>query len=224
MRLYIAKTIGDTYLIPLLGIYNSVEEINWDLLPNKFVLKCTHGSGANIICMDKNKLDIQASKMKLNKWMKRSWYWFGREWSYKNVKPRIICEKYMVDESDKELKDYKIFCFNGEPKLIQVDFNRFAEHKRNIYTTDWEYVDLSIKYPNQHAFIIPKPKKLDKMLRFSRLLSKNIPHVRVDFYSVYNQKFFGEMTFYHGSGFEKFTPESYNKLLGRWIDLSNEKK
>lgn len=219
VRLYVKETIGEQYLIPLLGVYNNVAEINWVSLPKQFVLKCTHGSGSNIICSDIDKLDIQTSKMKLTKWMKKSWFWFGREWAYKNVKPRIICEEYMVDESSNELKDYKFFCFKGEPKLIEVDFDRFVEHKRNLYTTDWQYVEVSIQYPTQPEFNIPKPEKLDDMLRCARSLSRNIPHVRIDFYSINDQIFFGEMTFYHGSGFDTFTPESYEELMGSWIQL-----
>lgn len=219
VRSYIAKTIGDTYLIPLLGVYNSVEEINWDLLPNKFVLKCTHSSGANIICTDKNKLDIQASKMKLNKWMKRSWYWFGREWSYKKVKSRIICEEYMVDESGTELKDYKIFCFSGVPKMIQVDFNRFVEHKRNLYDIEWNYINASIQYPNDPRVKIKKPDRLKTMLELAKILSKDCSHVRVDFYLINEQMYFGELTFYHGSGYEKFDPESLGIEMGNWIKL-----
>lgn len=219
VRSYVSKIIGEQYLIPLLGVYDSVEEIDWDSLPNKFVLKCTHGSGSNIICTDKEILDIEVTKMKLGKWMKKSWYWFGREWCYKDIKPRIICEKYLVDESGTELKDYKIFCFNGEPKLIQVDFSRFVEHKRNLYSVDWKYVDGTIKYPNQPSFNIKKPQKLDDMLRCAKILSGNIPHVRIDFYSINDQIYFGEMTFYHGSGYEEFEPESLGILMGSWIDL-----
>lgn len=127
VREYIAKTIGEQYLIPLISVYNSVEEINWNTLPNQFVLKCTHGSGMNIICSDKNKLDIQPAKRKLKKWMRINYYLSYREWAYKNVKPRIICEKYMVDESGIELKDYKLKCFNGKVKCIFVCSNRNSE-------------------------------------------------------------------------------------------------
>ncbi|MBD8591098.1 glycosyl transferase [Peribacillus simplex] len=222
VRKYVEETIGAKYLIPLYYVYDSVEDIDWEKLPDKFVLKCTHGSGSNIICEDKNSLDIEECKIKLNYWMKKNWYWFGREWSYKDIKPRIICEKYMVDESETELKDYKIFCFNGEPKLIQVDFNRHIEHKRNLFTTNWQYIDAKIKYPTQSSFNISKPNRLDDMLKCARALSSNIPHLRVDFYSINDQVYFGEMTFYHGSGFEKFEPESLALKMGSWIELPNQ--
>jgi len=219
VRNYVSKKIGDEYLIPLIAVYDSVEEIEWESLPRQFVLKCTHGSGSNIICKDKNELNIKEVKKKLNNWMKKNWYWFGREWVYKNVKPRIICEKYMVDESGTELKDYKFFCFNGQTKLIQVDFGRFTNHKRNLYDTNWHLLDLSIKFPNDLQRDIEAPAKLKEMLSLASKLSSNFPHVRVDFYNVRGRIFFGEITFVHGSGFEKFTPPSYDKILGNWINL-----
>lgn len=219
VRSYVSETIGEQYLIPLIDVYDSVDEIEFDSLPNQFVLKCTHGSASNIICKNKDKLDIRDSKKKLRKWMKKNWYWFGREWSYKNIKPKIICEKYMIDESGYDLKDYKIFCFNGEPKLIQVDFNRFINHKRNLYTINWELLDVKIKRPNDPNFSVAKPNKLEEMLQCARLLSKDIPHVRVDFYSIKDRIYFGEMTFYHGSGFEKFEPERFELEMGSWLKL-----
>lgn len=223
VRKYVAEKIGEEYLIPLIGVYDSVDEIPWEELPDKFVLKCTHGSGSNIICLDKKRLDVEEAKKKLGKWMKKNWYWFGREWAYKNVRPRIICENFMVDESGKELKDYKIFCFDGEPKLIQVDFDRFRDHKRNIYDLDWNLVDLTIKYPRDPNKTIARPDKLDEMLDVARKLSAGIPHVRVDLYSIGDKIYFGELTFTHGSGYEPFYPESYNELFGSWLKLPNRK-
>jgi len=219
VRKYVAEKIGEEYLIPLIGVYDSVDEIPWEELPDKFVLKCTHGSGSNIICSNKRKLDIEEAKKKLRKWMKKNWYWFGREWVYNNINPRIVCEKFMVDESGEELKDYKIFCFNGEPKLIQVDFDRFKGHKRNIYDLDWDFVDLTIKYPRDPNRTIARPDKLDEMLNIARKMSAGIPHVRVDLYSIGDKIYFGELTFTHGSGYEPFYPESYNELFGSWLKL-----
>lgn len=219
VRKYIAETIGEKYLIPLIGVYDDVDKIDWDSLPNQFVLKCTHGSGYNIICKDKSKLNIKQVKRKLKLWMNTNYYWRGREWPYKNVKPRIICEKYMVDESGTELKDYKIFCFNGEPKIIQVDFNRFIDHKRNLYDLRWNYIPLSIKYPTDPNKNIEKPQRLEEMLKIAKILSKDYPHVRVDLYSIYDKIYFGEMTFYHESGFGKFWPPSYDYLFGSWLQL-----
>ena len=219
VRKYVSETIGEKYLIPLLGVYDDVKAIDWSKLPDKFVLKCTHGSGCNIICADKSKLDIAACKKKLQMWMKRNWYWYGREWPYKNVKPRIICEKYMVDESGNQLKDYKIFCFHGEPKIIQVDYDRFTNHKRNLYDTQWNYINASIHFPSDPTVKIKKPDKLEDMLQLAKTLAKDYPHVRVDFYYTDGNIYFGELTFYHGSGIEKFQPEEFGELMGSWIKL-----
>ena len=219
VRKYIAETIGEEYLIPLIGAWDKFEEIDFSRLPNQFVLKCTHDSGGVFICKDKSKFNIESARKKINKLLKRNYYYHAREWPYKNIKPRIIAEKYMVDESEKELKDYKIFCFNGEPKIIQVDYNRFEYHKRNIYDLEWNYIEAKIKYPNDDSVIIDKPAKLNEMIILAKKLSKNIPHVRVDFYSIYNDLYFGEMTFYHGSGFEYITPKELSKEMGNWINL-----
>jgi hypothetical protein len=144
------------------------------------------------------------------------------EWPYKNVKPRIIAEKYMADESGTELKDYKIFNFNGIPKIIQVDYNRFVRHKRNLYSTDWKYMDVAIKYETDPNIEICKPAKLDEMLGMARSLSQNIPHIRTDFYSIGDKIYFGELTFYHESGFGKFMPEEWDKRFGDWLMLPNK--
>jgi len=222
VREYIAKTIGEEYLIPLLEVYDSYEEIDFDKLPNQFVLKCTHDSGGLVICKNKNEFDIESARKKMNKSLKRNFYYHGREWSYKNIKPKIICEKYMVDESGVELKDYKIFCFNGEPKIIQVDYNRFIGHKRNLYDTQWNYIPASIQYPTDPEVKIMKPEKLNEMLKLAKVLAKDYPHVRVDFYSINEKIYFGEMTFYHGSGFQRFKPESLGRKMGNWIKLPDE--
>jgi hypothetical protein len=220
VREYIVKTIGEEYLIPLLGVWEKFEDIDFDKLPNQFVLKCTHNSGGNIICKDKNTLDKIAAKKRLNKLLKRNYFYWAREWSYKNVRPKIIAEKYMVDESEQELKDYKIFCFNGFPKIILVDYDRFINHKRNIFDLEWNYIPVTINdYPTDPNKIIERPDKLEVMLNLAKSLSKNYSHVRVDFYIITNKIYFGELTFFHGSGFAKFEPEEWDNILGSWITL-----
>lgn len=223
VRKYIEKTIGKEYLIPLLGEWDKFEDIDFNLLPDQFVLKCTHDSGGLIVCENKGALNLKRAKKKINRSLKRNFYYHGREWPYKNVKPRIICEKFMVDESGIELKDYKIFCFLGEPKIIQVDYNRFEGHKRNLYDVDWNYVSSSIKHPTDPARLIEKPEKLEEMLQLARMLSKEYYHVRVDFYSIKDKIYFGEMTFYHGSGYEKFEPEEFGYKMGSWLQLPTDK-
>ena len=166
VREEIKKLIGEKYLNKLIGVYDKVEEIDFEQLPNRFVLKVTNGSGCNIIVKDKKKLDINKCKKKLEKWLKINYYKVNREPEYKNVKSRIICEEYLEDESG-ELRDYKIFCFNGEPEFIQVDTNRFSGHKQDFYNIKWEKIDLKFVSENSDD-ILRKPKKLDEMLELSK--------------------------------------------------------
>jgi hypothetical protein len=220
VRRYVTDIIGEKYLIPLLGVYDNFEDIDFSILPNQFVLKCTHDSGGIVICTDKSKLDIKSTKKKINNCLKRNFYYIGREWPYKNVKPRIICEKYMKDESCTELKDYKFMCFNGQIKCSFVCLNRNSQTGLNVdfYDIDWNPMPFERHYPNSKT-TIPKPQNYNKMIELARELSKDIPFVRVDFYEINRQVYFGELTFYPGSGFEEFTPDSYDYLLGSLIKL-----
>lgn len=211
--------IGSKYIIPTIGVWDRFEDIEFDILPNQFVLKSTHDSGGILICKNKSNFNIDEARKFFNKVLKQNFYLLTREWPYKFVKPRILAEKYMVDESGTELKDFKIFNFNGLAKIIQVDFDRFTEHKRNIYNKEWEFIDVQIQYPNDPTHKIGKPHQFEDMLRVAAVLSKNIPHLRTDFYSIGNQTYFGELTFHHGSGYEKFTPETFNDVLGNYIEL-----
>ncbi len=220
VRDFVKTRIGAEYLIPLLGKWDKVSDIDIDKLPECFVLKCNHDSGGIVICTDKNNFDWNAGKKKLKKHLKQNHFYLSREWAYKNVKPCIIAEKYMIDNDSQDLRDYKFFCFNGIPKLIQVDFNRFIDHKRNLYTIDWEFIDLTIKCPNDPNADIPKPINLDEMIEIAKKLSHGFPEVRVDLYSINGKTYFGEMTLYHGGGYEKFTPEIFGRKMGDMIDLS----
>ena len=224
VKKYISNLIGEEYIIPTLGVYNNFDEIDFDKLPNEFVMKCTHDSGGNIICRDKTKLDFKVVREKIEKCLKRNYYNVGREWPHKNVKPRIIIEKYMEDESKEQLKDYKIFNFNGEPELIQVDFDRFKGHKRNIYTTNWKWLNMNLVYEINKDVEIKRPHKLGKLLELARVLSKNIPFLRTDFYVINDKIYFGEITFYPESGFGKFIPKEYDKVLGDMLELPKEKR
>lgn len=222
VREYIEEMIGKEYLIPLLGVYDEVGDIDFNKLPKQFVLKCNHNSGKGmLICEDKSKLDKKKVKKELIEGLKQQYYYCWREWPYKNVKPRIICEKYMVDESGTELKDYKFMCFNGEVKLTFVCLNRNSPNGLNIDIYDANWVLMPFGRPNHpnSGIIMPKPKNFDKMVGFAEKLSKNIPFLRIDFYEINGQLYFGELTFYPGSGFEEFTTESYDYLLGSWITL-----
>lgn len=220
VREFVKERIGEQYLNELYGVYDSVEEIDLNKLPDSFVLKATHGSGWNIICRDKNKMNWAVELKKMKRWLKTNYYWFGREWNYKDIKPRIICEKYLAEEDGEPPKDYKIFCFHGEPKFIQVDIDRFKGHKRNIYDLEWNLLDAEFLYPKFNEKLIKKPVKLSEMIELSRKLSKDFPHVRVDFFIVENKIYFGELTFFPESGFKKFKPEDFEIQVGSWLKLS----
>lgn len=215
----IAERMGEELLIPTLGVWDRFEDIDFGKLPNQFVLKCTHDSGGLVICKDKSQLDLKKTEEKINRCLNSNYYWHGREWPYKNVKPRIIAEQYMVDESGVELKDYKIFNFGGEPKLIQVDFNRFVKHTKNIYDTEWNYLNVAINYPTDPTVNIKKPECLEKMLEMAKELSAGLPFLRTDFYVINGKIYFGELTFSPGSGFMKVTPEKFDLEMGSWIPL-----
>ncbi len=218
---YVANIIGEEYIIPTLGVWEQFDDIDFDKLPNQFVLKCTHDSGGLVICKEKTSLDIHEAKRKIVKCLNQNYYLYGREWPYKNVKPRIIAEKYMVDESGYELKDYKVFNFSGKAKFIQVDYNRFSGHMRNLYSAEWKFIEAALKYPNDLEHQIPKPEKIEEMITLAEKLSTNHPFLRTDFYSIEDKLYFGEMTFYPEAGFGTFNPEEFGLALGEYIEIPN---
>ena len=224
VRKYVANKIGSEYLIPLIGVWENVEEINFVTLPNQFVLKCNHNSGTGMcICKDKSKLDINHVKRELNKGLRENYYYLGREWPYKNVPRKIIAEQFMVDESGSELKDYKVLCFNGEPKLIELHQGRFTNHQsQDYYDLNWNKT--SISQGNVAGFgcstiNVAKPKCLEKMIELTKILAKDIPQVRIDWYVINDKLYFGEITFFDGSGFDKFDDPKDDERLGDWIKI-----
>lgn len=219
VREFIEEEIGEKYLNELYSVYESVDEINLDELPNSFVLKGTHGSGYNIICKDKTLMNWEKEFKKMKRWLRNNYYWSKREWVYKDIKPRIICEKYMEDETGKAPMDYKIFCFSGKPKMIQVDVDRFGEHKQNFYDIDWNFMNVEIENFSDQSVEVERPKLLNEMLKLSEKLSKNFPQVRVDFYSFNNKIIFGELTFFHHSGMGKFFPPEFEEEMGSYFKL-----
>jgi len=218
VRKYIAEKIGNDYLVPLLGMWEKVDDIDLEKLPKQFVLKCTHDSGSIIICEDKASFDIASAKKKLNKHLSINYYYPSREWPYKSIKPRIIAEQY-IEENNKELNDYKFFCFNGNVKFIQVDYDRFTEHHRNIYDMNWKQQPFSIMYSSKQGRKIDTPQNFDQMINVARTLSHGIPHVRVDLYNVSGKIYFGELTFFHGAGFEKFDPPEWDVKIGSLLNI-----
>jgi len=220
---YIAKTIGDKYIVPLYGVYNSYEEIDFSLLPERFVLKPTHTSGDVFLCADKNKIDYARLKEEVNKWLKRKYYWVNREWHYKNIRPRIICEKYIANPSDGDLKDFKFMCFEGEVKCCVVCANRKSPGglTMDYYDMDWQHLPMMYAWPNNDG-LIAKPKHFAEMVEIARMLSRDMPFIRVDLYDTEDQPYFGELTLYPGSGYGLFKPDTYDYLFGSWIHLDIE--
>lgn len=222
VREFVKRKIGEEYLIPLLGVYERFDDIDFSKLPNEFVIKCTHDSGGVVICKNKDEFDFKKSRYIIEKCLKRNYYYSGREWPYKNIKPKIIIEKYIVDESGTELKDYKFFCFNGEVKMLFVAVDRPHNTKFNFYDLNFNKLPFKQHYENFDKSII-KPRGFDKMIELASKLSSGFPHVRVDFYDINGKIYFGELTFYHFSGFEKFEPNEWDKKMGDMIDLSKFK-
>ena len=224
-KIYAGNIIGDEYIIPTLGVWNSFDEIDFKSLPNKFVLKCTHDSGGIVICKDKESFDYNKAKTKINSSLRREYFYSHREWPYKNVKPRIIAEQYMEDTTSKDLKDYKFFTFNGDPRLLFVASDRQkedSETKFDFYDMNFNHLDIKNGHPNSDKGI-ECPKTFDKMKELARKLSQGIPQVRVDFYEVNGHVYFGELTFSHYAGIVPFSPEKWDDILGEWIELPKTK-
>ena len=194
------------------------EEIPFDKLPRQCVIKVTHGSTFNIICTDTSKLDRHDVIEKCRKWLKAKFLPCYGEWFYGRIEPRIIIEKYLEDGHGKDLFDYKVFCFNGKAKLIDVHSGRFGEHLRNIYDLDWNLQeDVYFKYG--HAPVIDKPKALSLMIQYAEILSSDFYHARVDFFIVNDQVYFGEITFTNGAGFDRIEPHCFDEKMGSWLKL-----
>lgn len=220
VRDYVTEKVGEQYLNELLGVYKNPSEIDFERLPEKFVLKCVHGSGFNLIVKDKSRLNIEATCKQLRKWQKKKFYNKGKEWSYKNLEPLIVAEKFLTDRNG-ALNDYKFFCFNGDIKFIQVDLERKINDYRCYYDTIWNKLPF---YTEKNPFFegeVEKPENLEDMIHVVKELSKGIPFVRVDLYSVNNKTIFGEMTFYPTNGTKAFLPLEYNRIIGDYFILPN---
>lgn len=220
VRAFVASRLGRSILNELYGVWSDPEELAADVdrLPESFVLKVTSGCGQNILCRNKSELDIDATRQRLAQWMRRGEYWMSREWAYKNITPRIICERYLTDESGDVPADYKFFCFDGEPRVIEVDTGRFTDHRRDLFDVDWTLLPFTYEYPRSDRSI-PRPAELDTMLSVARELSAGFPFVRVDLYSTRHGIVFGEMSWYPLGGLGRFSPERYDLELGRALTL-----
>lgn len=246
VREFVEDRIGEKYLAESIGVYDDVEKIPFDELPDKFVLKATHGSGWNIICPDKSKIDWPLAKRKMRKWLKSDFSRNGREWQYHGIKPQIICEKFLVDPETPILRDYKLFTFKGETKYIWVDFtepvsentdvpitqevgyskpkvvNGLARY-RNFYDPQWSFIPgRGSLHPCKETTTVKKPECLDEMLDVAKKLASVFPQCRVDLYVIGGKRIvFGELTFTSGNGCNAFYPQSFNDELGAYIDLKS---
>lgn len=222
VRNFIEEQFGSEILIPIYGVWDSVEDIDFDKLPEKFVLKCTHDSGSVCICENKATFDFQGAKRKLQQGMRHNLFYWGREWPYKGVKPRIIAEKYMSDSSGTgELTDYKLMCFNGKVRCSFTGTDRFSGDglKITFFDLNWNRMPFERHYPADPK-PIPKPKSYDRMIDIAERISCGHPFMRIDFYEIDGCPYFGEITLYPGNGMEEFTPEIWDKKLGDMIDIS----
>lgn len=222
VKQWVSERIGEQYIIPTLGVWEHAEDIEFNTLPERFVLKCNHNSGDGMcICRDKRQINYREVVRKLRKALRQNYYWGNREWPYKNVKPLILAEQYMEDEDTQELRDYKFFCFDGEPKAFFIASDRNCkseETKFDFFDMDFKHLPITNGHPNSGEKL-EKPKNFEEMKSIASTLSKGIPHVRVDLYSVNGKVYFGEMTFTHWSGFVPFQPQEWDTKFGDWIKM-----
>lgn len=219
VKQYIKERFGEQMVIPILGVWNHFDDIDFNTLPDQFVLKCTHDSGRFCICRDKLSFDKNAARDKMELSLKNNFFWWTREWPYKNVKPRIIAEKFMVDDDNDTLTDYKFFCFHGEPRMMYISKDVSADPRTDFFDMEWNHLPFRLKDPN--ADVMPsKPVLFEEMRTIARTLSQGIPHVRVDLYVINSQIYFGEMTFFHNSGIFSVTPDEWDYKIGEWLDLT----
>lgn len=216
---YVKEKIGEEYLVPLLGVWDDANDIDFDKLPEKFVLKCTHDSGSCIICRNKDVFDRKSAIKRLNKALKINYYYYSREWVYKNIPRRIIAEQFIEDMDDKETRDYKIFTFDGEPRFLYIATDRgIGATKFDYFDLDFNHIDVRQHYPNSDK-VLHKPKNYELMLDLSRKLSSGLRHARIDFYEVNGKIYFGEYTFYNNGGVTAYDPESWDYKFGEWLNI-----
>lgn len=221
VKKYVAEQIGEEYIIPTLGVWDSFDAIDFDSLPEQFVLKCTHDSGGLVICRDKSKLNMEAARKKIQKSLGFNYYWCSREWPYKDVKPRILAETYMQDGDKEHLPVYKIFNFGGKPRIIQAIQNDKTENETiDYFDPDWNLLDLRQNFPNS-ADPLGRPPHLEQMLTLAEKLSKGFPFIRTDWYVINDKVYFSEYTFYSDSGLARFEPTEWDYTFGSWINLPN---
>ncbi len=222
VREYVKENIGEEYSVPLLGVWDNPDDIDFSKLPNRFVLKCTHDSGGIVICADKDKLNTESAVKFLKKRLKKSGSRYGREWPYKNIKRKVIAEQFLKDDETDELRDYKLHFFGGEIKFILVCSERQKGLKEDFFTPNWEHIPVKRPTHGHSESVIAKPASLEKMIELGAALAKDIPFLRVDFYVVNGKIYFGETTFFPASGYTAFVPEKYDTIFGGYLKLPAE--
>jgi hypothetical protein len=218
VRDYVREKAGEEFLIPLLGVWESAEAVDFSKLPDRFVLKASHGSGWNILCRGSDTFDEISARQKLSRWLQRDFSNVGREWCYSSLAPRIVCEQFLAEANGEPPWDYKFFCYHGEPRFVQVDCARFQSHTRALYDTAWNRIPCRLEYTLQKTDS-PPPSNLKGMLDLAAKLSKPFPFVRVDLFALGKKIFFGELTFYPGKGVERFHPGKFDRIFGEPLDL-----
>jgi len=224
-KLYVANLIGQDFVPKNYGIWDSFDQIDFSKLPDKFVLKTTHDQGGVILCLNKKKLDIETAKKKLNHHIKRNIFYLYREWPYKTVPPRIIAEELLVNENGDDLRDYKFYCFHGEPKVMYVSSKqKEGKGMLDFFDMDFNYLDIRRPGYNRVGNKLERPKNFETMISLAKLLAGNEPHVRIDFYDVNGKIYVGEYTLFQGGGMMPFIPKKWDYILGGWINLSSVNK
>lgn len=222
VKQYVGNIIGDEYIIKTYGVWNSFDEIDFEKLPEQFVLKTTHDSGGLVICKNKKSFNFKMARKKIQSSLRNNYYLHAREWPYKNVKPRIIAEEYMEDHITHELRDYKFFCFNGEMKLMFIVSNRYnSDMPTTMDYFDRNFNKVDLTWGSQQSSNPPaKPELFEDMVKLAEKLSIGLSEVRVDFYIANNKIYFGELTFFDGSGFTEIKPYEWDVKLGSYIKLN----
>ena len=233
VRDYVKKKLDGKYgniLIPCYGVYDDIDEVDFSKLPREFIMKLTNGSSFNYICYHKNRKEIKKMKTRFRHWCKQDYYTYGREWAYKGVPNRIVVEKLLKPSNGNPPEDFRFFCFDGKVKAISVDIDsvingvKQANYYRNIYDSNWNRIKGRIEYPNKEDADVPKPKQLETLVAIAEKLSEDFPAVRVDLYYFDEKIYFGELTFYHSSGYQNFEPEEFAVWMGSFIEIEKLKK
>lgn len=223
VKQYVTEKTGSEYVVPLLGVWNDFDDIDFTVLPEQFVLKCNHDCGSIVICRDKQTFDYDVARKKLTQYLNRNYYWEGREWPYRDIPPKIIAEEYLDSGDGKPPVDYKYFCFGGEPKIMFIATDRGIDTKFDFYDMDFNHLELVHGHPNANT-ALEKPEKFEEMRSLATVLSNGIPFVRVDFYNINGRIYFGEYTFFHWGGLMPFVPENWDYTLGSWLALPEKQE